>query len=201
MAPSIEALLKDYDFDPTLVERVAHRKSKPDLAIVEPDPSWPQTFDLLKERIVSALGPLVISINHVGSTSIASLPAKAVIDIDLTVKDASDEASYVAPLEAVGFHFLLREPSWHEHRFFCGYEPAANLHVWGPDCPEAERHKIFQNWLRRNEADRELYASTKRAAAEETNRNGETVMQYNYRKENVIREILRRAFKELGYIE
>ncbi|KAF4471907.1 hypothetical protein FALBO_1199 [Fusarium albosuccineum] len=202
MAPSIEALLEDTEFDPSLLERVSFRKSKPPLTIVEPDPSWPATFDLLKARIESALGSTAVSVNHVGSTSIPGLPAKAVIDIDLIVRDIKDEASYVPALEQAGFQFLLREPHFHEHRFFVGYEPiSTNLHVWGPDCPETERHKIFTDWLRRNEADRELYAKTKREAAEVTNKNNEDVMQYNSRKENVIREILRRAFKELGYIQ
>ena len=200
MAPSLEALLKHSEFDPSLVERIDFRRKKDNLAIVEPDPSWPQTFDQQKERIQSALGPVAVSVEHVGSTSVAGLPAKNVIDIDLTVKDVTDEASYVAPLEAIGFHFLLREPGWHEHRFFCGYEPSTNLHVWGPDCPEAERHKIFRDWLRRNESDRVLYAETKRAAAEASNQNGEDVMQYNFRKQQVIRGIIERAFKDLGYM-
>lgn len=199
--PSLEALLKDYDFDPSRLIRISQRKFKADLAIVEPDPSWPQKFDLLKERIQSALGPVALNVSHVGSTSIPGLPAKDVIDIDLTVKDVTDEESYVAPLEAAGFHFLVKEPHWHEHRFFCAYEPHANLHVWGPDSPEVERHRIFTDWLKRNDADKELYAKTKRAAAEESVKGGETVMEYNKRKENVIREILVRAFKDLGYIQ
>ncbi|KAF7552583.1 hypothetical protein G7Z17_g4221 [Cylindrodendrum hubeiense] len=201
MAPSLEALLKHYEFDPSILERVSVRKYKAPLAIVEPDPSWPQTFSLIKARIESALGPISLSVAHVGSTSIPGLPAKATIDIDLVVKDVTDESSYVGPLEAAGFQFISREPSWHEHRFFCGYEPmATNLHVWGSDCPETARHAIFTEWLRRNEADRELYAKTKREAADLSIEKGETVMQYNKRKEEVIREILKRAFKDLGYL-
>ena len=44
------------------------------------------------------------------------LPAKPVIDIDLTVRDSSDEAAYVPALEQVGFVLQIREPRWHEHR-------------------------------------------------------------------------------------
>ncbi|KAH7176258.1 grpb/dephospho-CoA kinase [Dactylonectria macrodidyma] len=201
MAPSLEALLEHYEFDPNRLERVSFRKSASPLAIVEPDPSWPQTFNLLKARIESALGPTSLSIAHVGSTSIPGLPAKPIIDIDLVVKDVTDEASYVGPLEAVGFQFLTREPTWHQHRFFCGYEPLlTNLHVWGSDCPEAARHTIFTDWLRHNEADRELYAKTKRESAKLSIEKEETGMQYNKRKEEVVREILERAFKDLGYL-
>ncbi|QPC80433.1 hypothetical protein HYE68_011185 [Fusarium pseudograminearum] len=201
MTVSKEALLNDYEFDPSLVERIAFRKVKHTIAIVEPDPSWPHHFDLAKTRIGTALGDTAVSINHVGSTSVPGLPAKRVIDIDLTVQDVNDEASYVQALEDVGFHFLLREPHWHGHRFFCDYgDVPTNLHVWGPDCPEATRHKIFTDWLRNNEEDRKLYEVVKREASEASIAGGEDVMAYNKRKENVIREILQRAFKALGYL-
>ncbi|KAI5461634.1 grpb/dephospho-CoA kinase [Mariannaea sp. PMI_226] len=202
MAPSVEALLEDYEYDPTALERVAFRRVKPPLVIVEPDVSWPHNFDLFKARIQSAIGPVVVAVNHVGSTSVPGLPAKPVIDIDLVVKDIKDEASYVGPLEAAGFDFLHREPGWHEHRFFCTSDPMeCNLHVWGPDCPEVERHTIFKNWLINHEDDRELYAKTKREMAVVSVKNGETVMDYNLRKQGVIRDIINRAFRDLGYLE
>ncbi|KAJ4252329.1 hypothetical protein NW762_010927 [Fusarium torreyae] len=202
MSPSIESLLQNYESDVSLAERIAHRKNKLTPVIVEPDPSWPDIFALTKARIESALGDTAISIDHVGSTSVPGLPAKAVIDIDLTVKDADNEESYVPSLEKVSFHFLIRERAWHGHRFFCNYDPVPiNLHVWGPDCPEAERHKIFRDWLRRNEDDRKLYANIKRGAAKLSVEKGENINEYTARKDNVIHEILQRAFKDLGYIE
>ncbi|KAG8670641.1 hypothetical protein FPOAC1_010074 [Fusarium poae] len=201
MTISKEALLKDYEFDPSLIERIAFRKVKHPIAIVEPDPSWPQHFALAKARIETALGDTVVSVDHVGSTSVPGLQAKAVIDIDLTVRDVNDEASYVQALENAGFHFLVREPKWHGHRFFCDYgDVPTNLHVWGPDCPEAARHKIFADWLRNNEDDRKLYENIKRESSKASIASGEDVMEYNKRKQNVIREILQRAFKALGYL-
>ncbi|KAF4456695.1 hypothetical protein F53441_1251 [Fusarium austroafricanum] len=201
MTPSIEELLKDFDFQPELVERVAHRKVKHTIAIVEPDPTWPDHFARAKARIESALGDTAVLISHVGSTSVPGLPAKAVIDIDLTVRDIDDEEAYVAQLENAGFHFLLREPHWHGHRLFCDYEPVpTNLHVWGPGSPEVVRHKIFRDWLIRNEHDRKLYEDIKRESSKASLEKGEDVMDYNRRKENVIREILKRAFKDLGYL-
>ncbi|OBS15532.1 hypothetical protein FPOA_12439 [Fusarium poae] len=186
MTPTIEELLKEYDFDPSLIDRVALRKYKQPIAIVEPDPKWPEHFARAKTRIESAIGDTAVSINHVGSTS---------------VPDINDEASYANALEAAGFHFLVREPGWHGHRLFCDYEPVpTNLHVWGPGCPEVVRHRIFTDWLRKNEDDRKAYENIKREAAKASVENGEDVMEYNNRKQNVIREILQMAFKDLGYL-
>ncbi|KAK7209117.1 hypothetical protein V2G26_016295 [Clonostachys chloroleuca] len=130
MAPSVEELLGDYKFDESRLER---------------------------SRIISALGDKAIEVHHTGSTSIPGLPAKNIIDIDLVVPDNTDEPAFVPALEAAGFQFLTREPHWHGHRFFCGYEPmVANLHVWSPDCPEVERHRIFRDWLVEHPEDKEL---------------------------------------------
>ena len=51
-----------------------------------------------------------MALDHVGSTSVPGLPAKPVIDIDLTVADSRDEAAYVPALEAAGFELQIREP-------------------------------------------------------------------------------------------
>lgn len=43
-------------------------------------------------RIADALGMRALRIEHVGSTSVPGLPAKPVIDLDVTVADPADEA-------------------------------------------------------------------------------------------------------------
>ncbi|KAJ5298538.1 Telomere end binding protein [Penicillium atrosanguineum] len=204
MPATVAQILEPYEEKPKLVERIAFRTVSPSIAIVEPNPEWPQRFEQAKKRIQNALGDLILDIAHVGSTSVPGLPAKDVIDVDLTLRDATDEASYVKLLDEAGFRFLLREPRWHQHRFFVEDWPKAyhvNLHVWGPDSPEVARHRIFREWLLKTPADLELYAKVKREAAEQTVVVGGSVMEYNQRKEKTIQEILERAFRDLGYIE
>ena len=69
------------------------------------------------DGICRVLGPLVLRIEHTGSTAVPGLAAKSVIDMLLVVPDTSDEAAYVAALESVGYTFGSREPGWYEHRF------------------------------------------------------------------------------------
>ena len=87
----------------------------------------------------------------------AGLPAKPIIDIDVTVADSRDEAAYVPALEAVGFPLRSASPA--------GTSTAAssprrrgNMHVCSPDCPEAIRHRMFRDWLRDHPDDRARYA-------------------------------------------
>lgn len=192
--------------DESSLERINHRKIKRKIVIVEPNSAWPEQFLDAKARINSVLGPTALAVNHVGSTSVPGLPAKNIIDIDLVVRDVKDEDSYVEPLQRSGFRFLFREPNWHQHRFFVdeGDRPDSypiNLHVFGPDCSEVERHRIFRDWLAKHPDDLQLYAKVKRECAVATETAGESLQQYTLRKEKVVREILGRAFRELGYIQ
>lgn len=191
--------------DGSSTEQVSQLKSRRKLIIVEPDPAWPQRFLETKAQIAAALGSTAVAILHIGSTSVANLPAKNMIDIDLVVKDVKDEGSYVEALEGLGFLFIFREPAWYQHRYFVddGNRPGAypvNLHVFGPECPEVERHQIFRNWLSMTPEDVQLYATIKRECAAASEAAGESMTEYTMRKAKTVREILDRAFRDLGYI-
>ncbi len=85
--------------------------------------SWTADFAAVQGHIRTALGDRALTIEHVGSTSVPGLPAKAVIDVDLVVSDPTAEDTYVADLETAGFQFLFREPGWFQRRFFGLQEP------------------------------------------------------------------------------
>jgi GrpB-like predicted nucleotidyltransferase (UPF0157 family) len=171
-----------------------------EVALVAPDPAWPESFRLLADLVRGALGTAVLALDHVGSTAVPGLAAKPIIDLDLTVADVTAEADYVPALEAHGFDLVIREPWWYEHRLLRHAEPRSNLHVWSPDCPESARHLIFRDWLRANPADCELYLSAKHEASAQITAADGDVEAYNAHKQDVIREIYARAFTALGLI-
>ena len=171
------------------------------IEVTDPDPAWPQQYGDLAGLIREALGWRVLQLEHVGSTSVPGLAAKPVIDIDLTVADPDREQDYVPALETIGFKLVIREPWRYGHRALRADEPHCNLHVFGVDSPEPVRHRIFRDWLRGNPGERDRYAAIKRQAASEANARGEHVMQYNARKQQVIREIYHRAFAAAGLLQ
>jgi GrpB-like predicted nucleotidyltransferase (UPF0157 family) len=160
--------------------------------------SWPAWYETMSDLILMALGPVVLALDHVGSTAVPGLDAKPIIDVDLTVADGAAEATYVPALEASGFQLVIREPWWYGHRLLRHSEPACNLHVWSPDCPETARHLIFRDWLRANPDEREIYLRAKHAASDQTTAAGGDVEAYNAHKQAVIRQIYGRAFTALG---
>ena len=170
-----------------------------EVAVVDPDPAWPEQAARLLDTVRAALGDVVTSVEHVGSTSVPGLAAKPIIDLVLAVRDPGDEDAYVPALEDQGFVLTVREPWWHEHRMLRHHAPRTNLHVHPAGSVEPVRMVLFRDWLRTHPDDRELYASAKRAAAAAATAAGEHVMQYNARKQAVVRDIYARLFADLGY--
>lgn len=170
--PDTAEITQHTTFDPTKAQRISYRAvPQQPPTIQEPDPAWPSAFAALEARIRRALGDRALHVGHVGSTSVPGLPAKPVIDVDVVVADPTDEAAYVGRLvgegweeqraatglgtgmgpeggdRGAGLQFVLREPEWLQHRFFVCADPVANVHVFGPGCPEVVRHRMFRDWL------------------------------------------------------
>jgi GrpB-like predicted nucleotidyltransferase (UPF0157 family) len=165
------------------------------ITLVDYDPNWPQLYTREADRIRSVLGNRVLLLEHAGSTSVQGLAAKPKIDIVLVVADTTDEAAYVSDLEAAGYVLRVREPDWFEHRMFGGPDTVINLHVFSAGCPEVEKMLLFRDYLRRNEADRQLYERTKRELAAKVWR---YTQNYADAKTAVVQEILSRARSNQG---
>jgi len=163
------------------------------ILLVPYDPAWPAIFANLARRIREALGSGVLLLEHVGSTSVPGLTAKPIIDVLLAVKDSSDEAAYLPPLERAGFVLRIREPDWYQHRVLKGLQTRCNLHVFSAGCEEIGRMLRFRNRLRTHPKDRLEYERTKRALATRT---WKYVQNYADAKSSVIEEILARASAE-----
>ena len=160
------------------------------ILLVDYDPSWPDLFQREADRIRWLLGGRARRIEHAGSTSVPGLTAKPIIDLLLVVADSAAEDAYAPDLEAAGYVLRIREPNWYQHRMFKGPDTDINLHVFSCGCPEIDRMLMFRDWLRSNAADRDLYARTKLALAQEEWRH---VQNYADAKTAVIEEIIRRA--------
>jgi len=151
---------------------------------------WRSWFDEEASVLRSILADRVLALEHVGSTSVPGLAAKPIIDMALVVKQSSDEAAYVAPLQANGYILRIREPEWHEHRVLKGPHRNINLHVFSEGCAEVDRMLGFRDWLRRNPEDRDRYERAKRGVAQRT---WKYVQEYADAKTEVIEAIITRA--------
>ena len=160
------------------------------IELVEYDPRWATLYGREAARIRGALGGDALRLDHVGSTSVPGLAAKALIDMVLVVADSSDENAYVPRLEDAGYVLRIREPDWYEHRLFKGPDTNVNLHTFSEGCKEVDRMLVFRDRLRASDAERELYESAKRELA---GREWKHVQHYADAKSDVVEAILVRA--------
>jgi dephospho-CoA kinase len=147
--------------------------------VVGYDPTWPTQFDRLAARLRLAGGNAVGRVDHIGSTAVPALPAKDVIDIQVTV-DSLDEADALAPaLTAAGFPALPGvlgdtphdppDPAAWGKRLHQAADPGrpANVHLRVAGSPGWRFALLFRDWLRADDASREDYAAVKRRLAAE----------------------------------
>ncbi len=73
------------------------------VTLVSYRPQWVEEFDEAGRQIRGVVGAAALRIDHVGSTAIAGLDAKDVIDIQVTVADLAEVAEVLGLLHAAGF--------------------------------------------------------------------------------------------------
>lgn len=174
---------RDKELDAVLI---GGREQRP-LVIVDYDPAWPVIFSALAQTIKATLGPAALSVDHIGSTAVPGLAAKAIIDVLVTVTEVEHEAAYLGQLESAGFVLRVREPG---HRMFRTPGRDVHIHVFSAGDPAVPDYLDLRDWLRRDWADRALYARTKRELAR---REWSDMNYYADAKSDVIAAILSRA--------
>lgn len=140
------------------------RKGEP-ITIAEYDPTWPDRYIAWQRELNAALGSTATRIEHVGSTSVRGLPAKPIIDVQVSVIDLADEHGYVPPLEQRGLQLRSRDS---QHRYFRPHPDRprdVHIHVCAAGSDWETDHVRFRDYLRRHPEACDRYAETKRAAA------------------------------------
>jgi GrpB-like predicted nucleotidyltransferase (UPF0157 family) len=135
--------------------------------VVGYDPRWPDTFTALRDSIAEALGALSQHIEHVGSTAVAGLPAKPIIDLDVVIATGADLPTVVARLQPLGYHHEgdLGVPGREAFTTPPG-APRHHLYVCVADSPQLARHLIFRDYLRAHPETTNAYADLKRSLAQ-----------------------------------
>lgn len=67
------------------------------------DPHWTNDFSAAEVLLRTTLGNCVVSVDHIGSTAVPGLPAKPIIDIDITLSNLDDVHQASANLIKAGF--------------------------------------------------------------------------------------------------
>lgn len=131
------------------------------------DPGWPERFAAERARLRQGLGATAVRVDHVGSTSVPGLMAKAIIDIQVSVPNVADADSYVEPLEQLGYAYVAdpRFPTYPFFRHPASGPRAFHLHVAQTGSAEEMEHLEFRDRLRADPEVASRYGDLKRELA------------------------------------
>jgi len=194
--PTAEEITRHHDPDPAENPWVHGSPARGPVEIVPYNFAWPERYRAVSERVLAALGGAVLDIEHVGSTAVEGLGAKDVIDIDLTVADPCDEQTYVPALENLGFcpdrpgTVFPRAPVPDPRE--PADEPACVRTGLSREYPAPHVPRLASHPSRGPRALR----LAKRSAIP----GGGHVIDYNTRKQHVVREIYDRLFRAAGML-
>jgi GrpB-like predicted nucleotidyltransferase (UPF0157 family) len=168
--------------------------------------SWVEDFGAIQTVIAAALLNLDASIEHVGSTAVPGLSAKPVIDIDIVYSESVAFDEIKNRLAQTGYkhhgnqgiagrEVFKRDTATAAHSILDAI--AHHLYACRVDSEELQRHILFRDYLRKNEAARMQYQHLKYETAAAA---GQDRKQYAQLKEerakNFITTIITRAAAE-----
>lgn len=104
---------------------LAHGK----VALSDSDPEWTALYQEEAARLLPAIGPLIVDIQHFGSTSISGIKAKPVIDILVGLRRFDDGPFLVGPLESLGYDYVGPDMVPNDHLFGKGVVRTHLLHA------------------------------------------------------------------------
>jgi GrpB-like predicted nucleotidyltransferase (UPF0157 family) len=161
------------------------------IRIVPYDPQWPTRFAELGRRLRGALGEAALRIDHIGSTAVAGLAAKPVLDIQISVAALEPTGPFREPLERLGFVYhadntertkrYFREPPG---------EPRTHIHVRRSGSFSEQLPLLFRDYLRAHPDECDAYATLKRGLAAKYPHDGAA---YTDAKVPFFWEVIRRA--------
>jgi len=136
------------------------------LEVVPYDTDWPRAFAAERDRIAALLGALALRIDHNGSTAVPGLPAKPIIDIQVSVERLHPIEAYAPSLARLQY---IHVP--HPDDAFCPFfhRPAAwphthHVHVVQAGGAEELRTLAFRDYLREHSDAAREYAELKSSA-------------------------------------
>lgn len=135
--------------------------------VVPYDPLWPEEFARVRAELATVLADRVLSIDHVGSTSVPGLPAKPIIDISVAVPALNESLSLVPALQELGFTYRPDDELPDRHylpRTVAGLR-RHHVSLTEPDSWHRKNSVVFRDALRREEGLAREYARLKRRLA------------------------------------
>jgi GrpB-like predicted nucleotidyltransferase (UPF0157 family) len=138
------------------------------IEISDYDPTWPQAFKCLRNKLLPVVGDIALAVEHVGSTAVPGLAAKPILDIGLVVPSRSDIPELIQRLTLAGY--VHRGDLGIEGReaFDGPSEPMKHhLYAYAADNLALRNHILLRDYLRAHQSTAAAYGDLKKRLARE----------------------------------
>ena len=155
--------------------------------LIEYTPLWADLYREEEERIMVAIGHLIIDLQHIGSTAIPGIKAKPILDMMAGVAQLENALGCQAPLEAIGYDYIAQAGIANDYVFGKGVARTHYLHVVEYGGAKWANHLCFRDRLRN---DPELAQAYGRLKEELTRKFSDSRAKYHDAKSKFISEVV-----------
>ncbi|MGY5775667.1 GrpB family protein [Rhizobium sp. LEGMi135b] len=159
--------------------------------LVPYDPRWPEDYERIREKLERLLAPYIVTIEHIGSTSIPGIAAKPLIDIDIILRGSADVPAATQIL--LGEHYEPRGNRYDDDVWaFMRRDgrPPERIYLCPPNNRTHELRVIFRDYLRAHPSEATAYAALKLELAEIHRHDGD---RYTAEKRHFVDAIIEKA--------
>lgn len=170
-----------------------------EIIVSDYDPTWPEWFEQVCDKVSPAVSDIALRIDHVGSTSVPGLAAKPIIDIDIVVAADEDVQPVIERLASIGYRWRGDLGVEGRQAFRPPEEdglPRHHLYLVVEGSKAHLDHVLLRDLLRQDPDARRRYAVLKRANV--TAAAGDMDV-YIAAKASLVAELLTRARAEHGH--
>ena len=138
------------------------------VVVVPYSEQWKTDFETIKQYLLPVVEDIIISIEHIGSTSVEGLSAKPIIDIDIVIKDYSVVDSVIGKLASLGYihegNLGIKDREAFDYKGNIDL-PKHHLYVCPEFSAELHKHITFRDYLRNNPDAVQKYSKVKEEGA------------------------------------
>lgn len=153
---------------------------------------WANVFEIESQRIMTALNIASLKLHHCGSTAIADIVAKPILDIVGEISRLEELDEKKAILVALGYEYKgeygiasRRYSVLYSEDKSLGY---CHLHIYKSASEELLNHVLFKNYLNENSNAARRYEAVKKSLAVATARS-----EYTNAKAEIIMQLVKEA--------
>jgi GrpB-like predicted nucleotidyltransferase (UPF0157 family) len=160
---------------------------KGEVFLLDSTDEWAKEFDSESGKIIDIIDDYIYAIHHIGSTAVAGLKAKPIIDIAIEIHEFELGYKCIEPLNSLGYkHRII--PELPDRHYWSKGEPRTHqIHMYAKGSKYLHQQLLFRDKLQEDSKLRTAYEALK---VDLSNKNKNDKLTYADSKTNFIMSVV-----------